>query len=85
MALWGTAIQGVPNGKLKVLRAEALQAEGRLPRVASLGLAVASWRAGCRRDQFVLATALAIQTYVKIVWNGVFQRSLLQVLLDSAR
>ena len=35
VGLWGSAIHGVPNGKLKGLRLAALRAEGRLARGAS--------------------------------------------------
>ena len=69
-ATWGSAIMGVPDGRLRALRVGAVKGRGRLPRGAALGLASLSLSAGWQRDPLVITTAAAVTSYVEMVWAG---------------
>ncbi|CAK0827805.1 unnamed protein product, partial [Prorocentrum cordatum] len=67
-ATCGSAVMGVPSGRLRQLRAGATKARGRLPRGAALGLASLAQTSGWKRDPLTIITRTALTAYVEMVW-----------------
>ena len=56
-ALWGSAVSGLPDGRLHTLRLAALRAEGPLPKGASLGLRFKTYPRAGHRGPLLVNTA----------------------------
>eukprot|EP00959_Pyramimonas_sp_CCMP1952_P224907 4702789-Pyramimonas_sp.AAC.1 len=66
-ALWGSAISGVPPGRMRALRVAAAKSAGRLPPGAALSFALQCAPRGWRQDPLVVAVGMAAQAFVNVV------------------
>ncbi|CAK0856448.1 unnamed protein product, partial [Prorocentrum cordatum] len=74
-ASWGSAIIGVPNGRLRRLRVGAIKARGRLGRGAAPGLASLGQSGGWQRDPPTIVAKAALTAYVEMVWAPLLPES----------
>ena len=63
----------------------AAKAESRLPKGASLGLALGVSKAGWRRDPLVLTSSDCIKQYGSILWDGHLSRQVCEALMSQAQ
>ncbi|CAK0815883.1 unnamed protein product [Prorocentrum cordatum] len=85
----GSAIMGVPSGRLRRLRVGAIKARGRLARGAALGLASLGQSGGWKRDPLTIVTRTVLMAYAEMVWASLLPeaaaRSCLATCLSIAK
>ena len=82
-ATWGSAIMGVPDGRLRTMRVGAVKAQGRLPRGAALGLASLAQTNGWKHGPLTIVTKTALTAYVEMIWASLLPEAVAQSCLKN--
>ncbi|CAK0831277.1 unnamed protein product, partial [Prorocentrum cordatum] len=84
-ALWGSAATGIGDTQLHGLRVATAGSCRQLPRGASVGLRLHSYRAGARCDPFVLVAADGVFTWRSALWDSFVTKRIMEVVMQLAQ
>ena len=71
MCIWGSAVAGLPDGRLNNMRLRALRAEGKVPPGVTLNLRMRSYRGAAYRDPLVLHSTEVAKQWRRCLWLGI--------------
>ena len=83
-AVWGTAVAGIPDGRMHRLRVAALRSEGRLPAGSTIGLRFRSFPRAAHRDPMIIGTVLIAKQHAYCVWHRLPGQSILRTVGEAA-
>ena len=84
-AIWGAAITGVPDARLRTRRSAAVRAAGSMPTGASLEFASLLSGRGWRQDPLVLLVGQAVEAYCHARWERQLDRPVAMSCLKASQ